>query len=635
MKILQRIFYFVKNISEHFVKNILIKKCVLEICRALIVLSCILINYNNALSKEKLDSLESLLKTSISDSEKVEICNHIALIYIQMGSTVYSSKIEKFNSLAIELSKKSKIQKGFAEALLIRGKIGISARHDFGKATKDFLDAKSLFELNSDSSGVSKCYLQIGLISYLIQFYDDAINNFKYSLNYNSKTDLLTSGTANYLTALSYIELKKFDTAGLFFNNAIEVFNKTKDDQGIIQCYSYMAKMFILTNKLIEAQNCIAKVDSFTSIGSDLQTKARTLAIKSGLYLKLNNIGSAIKAGLEAHQLALEFNDELTTIEANTNLFKAYELKGDYKNAFNYLLELKTLNDSLYSANSGQRVSEIRNKYEYEKQLLIEQQQQEKQSAIVESKMQREKVIRNSILAFLIIAIVFLIFVYNQRRNLAKAKKISEELLLNILPVSVAEELKISGRVHAENYDSVSVMFTDFINFTKISSSLSAKNLVSEIDYYFSGFDKIISKYKIEKIKTIGDAYMCASGVPLANPNHAMDMVNAAFEINNFINETAEKREKENKPFFQIRCGINSGSVVAGVVGKTKFAFDIWGETVNIASRLESGGQAGKINISGNTHELIKHKFNCNYRGKIEVKNLGEIDMYFVESLNS
>ncbi len=589
----------------------------------------------SGIAKVKTDSLVSLLKTCQSDSGKVDLCNQIALGYIKLGSSLYEEKINNYTSLSIEISRKSDYKSGLAEALLIRGKISLAVKHEFGKATNDFLEAKKIFELINDSSGISRCFLQIGLISYLIQFYDDAINNFKEAINYNAKSDLLTSGTANYLTALSYIELKKFDDSNRYFQKAIDVFNKTNDKQGIIQCYSYMAKMYISQNKLDEATHYISIVDSVFKSFNDIQTKARMLAIKSGLYLKLNEIDKSIKMSLEAIKLSLEFNDELTLIEANMNLYIAYELKGDYKNAFSYLIKLKKLNDSLYSANSGQRVSEIRNKYEYEKQLLIEQQQQEKKSAGIQNEIQKQKVIRNSILAFLIVALAFLVFVFIQRSNLAKAKQKSEDLLLNILPAAVAEELKSSDRAHAENYDLVSVMFTDFIDFTKMTSNLSARDLVSEIDYYFSGFDKIISNYNIEKIKTIGDAYMCASGVPKQNHNHAIDIVNAALEIQKFIKETAVKREAENKPYFEIRCGINSGSLIAGVVGKTKFAYDIWGETVNIASRLESGGESGKINISGSTYELIKHKFNCTYREKIEVKSLGEIDMYFVDGIKS
>jgi class 3 adenylate cyclase len=213
-------------------------------------------------------------------------------------------------------------------------------------------------------------------------------------------------------------------------------------------------------------------------------------------------------------------------------------------------------------------------------------------------------------------------------------KKKSDVLLLNILPEEIAEELKIKGSVDAKNFEYVTVMFTDFKNFTKISEKLSPTELVAEIHNYFKVFDTIISKYNIEKIKTIGDSYMCAGGLPVANKTNASDVILAAIEIQKFMQNDMRQRINEMKPckeIFEIRIGINTGAVVAGIVGVKKFAYDIWGDTVNIASRMESSGIEGKINISGSTYKLVKDKFKCTYRGKIEARNKGEIDMYFVE----
>jgi len=211
-----------------------------------------------------------------------------------------------------------------------------------------------------------------------------------------------------------------------------------------------------------------------------------------------------------------------------------------------------------------------------------------------------------------------------------KEKERSDNLLLNILPEEVAEELKEKGNADAKMFDDVTVMFTDFKGFTSIAEKLSAKDLVGEINYCFSAFDNIIHKYGIEKIKTIGDAYMAAGGLPVVNKTHAKDVVKAAIEINSFMDEHKQQRIREGKEIFEIRIGIHTGPVVAGIVGIKKFAYDIWGDTVNLASRMESSGEAGKVNISGSTYELVKNDFTCTYRGKIQAKNKGEIDMYFV-----
>ncbi|HNP49681.1 MAG TPA: adenylate/guanylate cyclase domain-containing protein, partial [Bacteroidia bacterium] len=178
----------------------------------------------------------------------------------------------------------------------------------------------------------------------------------------------------------------------------------------------------------------------------------------------------------------------------------------------------------------------------------------------------------------------------------------------------------------------VTVMFTDFKNFTQASEILSPVELVQEIHECYSAFDKIISELNLEKIKTIGDSYMCAGGLPVPNKSNAVDTVRAAMKINEFMLALKLKRISENKPYFEIRIGCHTGPVVAGIVGIKKFAYDIWGDTVNIASRMESAGEAGRVNVSGTTYELIKDIFSCNYRGKISAKNKGEIDMYFVES---
>jgi class 3 adenylate cyclase len=220
--------------------------------------------------------------------------------------------------------------------------------------------------------------------------------------------------------------------------------------------------------------------------------------------------------------------------------------------------------------------------------------------------------------------------VLQRTADLRAEKKKSDDLLLNILPAETAEELKSTGQSRAKRIEQVTVMFTDFKNFTQTSEKLSAEDLVHEINACYSAFDTIITSYGIEKIKTIGDAYMCAGGLPVPG-TRPEDVINAALEMQQFIERTRLERIEKELPFFELRIGIHTGTVVAGIVGLKKFAYDIWGDTVNIASRMESSGETGKINISGATYELVKNKFNCIHRGKILAKNKGEIDMYFVE----
>jgi len=209
-----------------------------------------------------------------------------------------------------------------------------------------------------------------------------------------------------------------------------------------------------------------------------------------------------------------------------------------------------------------------------------------------------------------------------------------EKLLLNILPAEVAHELQEKGLATPRYYDSVTVLFTDFVGFTKIAEGLSPQELIGELNTCFLAFDSIIEKNNLEKIKTIGDSYMCAGGIPVPNQSHAVDAIVAALEIQDYIRNLNEKRIAVGLPPWDLRIGVHTGPLVAGVVGRKKFAYDIWGDTVNIASRMESSGEGGKINISDATFAMVKDWFTCLYRGKVSAKNKGDVDMYFVQKGN-
>jgi adenylate cyclase len=269
---------------------------------------------------------------------------------------------------------------------------------------------------------------------------------------------------------------------------------------------------------------------------------------------------------------------------------------------------------------------------------------------IKELELYRQKLQNYFILTLLGLFLILAIILYKQYKTkhqnsieleeknkiITEEKKRSDELLLNILPLETANELKEHGKAIARNYKMVSVLFTDFKDFTLVSEKLSPIELVGEIDFCYCAFDDIIEKYGIEKIKTIGDAYLCADGIAhkmVGSSNHSpANLINAAIEIVEFMNKMNEQRKLEGKPFFKIRAGIHSGPLVAGVVGRKKFAFDIWGDTVNTAARMEQSGEPGKINVSETTFKMTQNDFVFEHRGKIEAKNKGNLDMYFVKS---
>ena len=222
-----------------------------------------------------------------------------------------------------------------------------------------------------------------------------------------------------------------------------------------------------------------------------------------------------------------------------------------------------------------------------------------------------------------------------QKNEIDKQKKIIEEqkrrtdaLLLNILPKEVAMQLARKGHAKPRSYKQTTVMFADFKGFTKLCEALEPTEIVNTLDSFFAKFDDITGKYYIEKIKTMGDAYMCVGGLPLRNKSNPFDVVLAGLEVQNYMKDLYT--QKSDKPVWKLRIGIHTGSVIAGVIGKKKFVYDIWGDTVNIASRMESAGEVEKVNISESTYEYIKDYFNCKIRGKIEAKNKGKVNMYFV-----
>ncbi len=219
--------------------------------------------------------------------------------------------------------------------------------------------------------------------------------------------------------------------------------------------------------------------------------------------------------------------------------------------------------------------------------------------------------------------------------EIEQEKQKSDQLLLNILPAQIADELKSTGRVQPVYHASATILFTDFENFSKIAKLMTPESLVEELDYCFTYFDRIIEQYGLEKLKTIGDSYMCCGGIPKSNRTHPVDVILAALQIQKFMELRKQQKSKQNLPYWDTRIGIHSGELLSGVIGKKKFVYDVWGDTVNLASRIESSGVAGRINISQATYELVKDSFDVEYRGKILAKNMGEVDMYLIKGIKT
>jgi len=220
-----------------------------------------------------------------------------------------------------------------------------------------------------------------------------------------------------------------------------------------------------------------------------------------------------------------------------------------------------------------------------------------------------------------------------KNEDIVRIKEKTEALLANVLPKNTANELMANGKATKTKYNFVTVLFSDIQGFTQIAEEMNPEVLIDELDKFFFHFDSVVEKYRIEKIKTIGDAYMCAGGIPEKNRTNPVEVILAALEMQEYMKNLKEASLIQGMKYWDIRIGIHTGTVIAGVVGHKKLSYDIWGDTVNIASRMESSGEAGKINISGATYEFVKDFFICEYRGKMPVKYKGELEMYFVKEI--
>lgn len=516
------------------------------------------------------------------------------------------------------------------------------AKSDYPLSRERMFAALRLFEQNGNWNGQANCLTNIANTYLINEDYDHTLVNYEKALQIYSEHDqkagvALVQGNIGNV----YLDKKDFDRAEKYFVQSLSLYRELGDSSGIERnlgnmatLYNYRGQYQTALTYVTEALHIAETVGLEDGVGYNYQVAGEIyFAIATDSTGNTTAPAGVTKA--VALQKAGDYTDSAITVLAALGdldaLSRAYEHKskieqrrGDFKSAYAALREFKTLSDSVFNIEKDKKLTQTAMQYEFDKKEAATKAEQEKKDA-------RQRVVRNSIAAGLAGALVFLLVVYRQRNKIARERKRSEELLLNILPSEVADELKEKGSSEARMIDEATVLFTDFKGFTQLSEKLSAADLVKEINTCFSAFDNIMHRHGVEKIKTIGDAYMAAGGLPVANTTHAVDVVKAALEIQQFMHQYKEQKMAAGELYFEIRIGVHTGNVVAGIVGVKKFQYDIWGDTVNTASRMESSGEAGKVNISHTTFEKVKEHFRCTYRGKITAKGKGEVDMYFVE----
>ncbi len=470
--------------------------------------------------------------------------------------------------------------------------------------------------------------------------FNNALSYYKQSLEI-AKKDTMSLDYANSLFNIGSIYMRKKD-----YFNALDNFNKSE------VVYRELGEQVGLSNILYE-KGGIYEEQGKTTIALELYKESLKLdedyeiyynaMIKyyaiGTLYLNMKRFNTARDFCMQSLYLAEEFGIPAIQKDNAECLYEAFKNLGNYVKAVEYNDSYKQLDIMLREEETAMALQQMEFSKQVEADSLKQVEIDLRKEMAYNEDINRKNTNKNIAIGAGILFLILSGASYSRYRYTKKSKNViekekerSENLLLNILPEEIAEELKEKGKADARNFDSVSMLFTDFKGFTQVSEKLSAEDLLEELNICFKAFDLICTKYNIEKIKTIGDAYMAAGGLPVPEEISVKNTVLAALDMQSFISERIEEKKNANDLFFEMRLGIHTGPVVAGIVGVKKFQYDIWGDTVNTAARMESSGEVGKVNISEDTFELIKNDkdFTFEHRGKIEAKGKGEINMYFV-----
>jgi adenylate cyclase len=588
------------------------------------------------------DSADALLKSSeieSKDMDKAEVYHIKGIVHFYADEC---NEALKWYQNELKLRKKLKDIIGASN---VYNNIGAIYYHNgqIDKAILYYQKALSHREKIQDRKGVAGCYENIGAALLKSGKGVEALNMHLKALKINQEigdTDRIGMSLQNI--GRSYLSQSDYVSALTYFRESLAIAEKTNDKIRSIQLMINIGSALLMQNNIEEAkkyhERCYEEskainyhhglILSLCSLG-DIEMKkgnyadcirhyldcieiAKTTGHIAEYICALTSLGRcycmqadyplSISYLHQALTMAkkVKFKDSISEIYAQ--LSEVYEKNKDAKKALKYFKDYIAVRDELVNKETTKTIYEIKTRYELEKK--------EKEAEINRLKHIELKDAMDALTA---------------------AKKQSDELLLNILPDDVAEELKAKGSVTARYYEQAAVIFIDIKDFTRLSEHLAPQELVSIIDVYFSLFDSIIGDYAIEKIKTIGDAYLCVAGLPVPDPESAFTAIRAALRIRDTIATLNRMRLENGLLTFDFRFGLHVGPVIAGVVGRRKFEYDIWGDTVNTAARMEQNSDAGRINISGDTYQAIKGSFECTYRGRLEAKNKGLMDMYFIE----
>jgi len=593
--------------------------------------------------KKSLDCFNNSLKLfkEIDDKKGVaKSLSHLGNIYGRQDE--YSKSIKAYAqsiNLRKEINDKSPLAATLNNAARIYSTLGYNSR-----ALDYFVQALKINEELGNKQWVANNLNNIGAIYNQEEDYENALKYFKESLEIKQELGnkrSISVTLSNIGNANTY--LGNYSEALDYYNQSLKLYKELNNEIGLIRTN------YNIGNNYFSQEDYDRSLEYFNQsleLSVKLNSKIGIAKLKNRIgivYLMRNLNNKAIKWCTEGLNVSEEIGAIQEQIDACNCLYKVYKSLGKGNEALLFYERVKILEDSVNNEETAKKLQRM----EFDKQVLadslIQVEEKQKVQLAHEAEVRKKERTRNIVVvsALFLLVLAFGLYrriVYVRRSKIAieKEKDRSENLLLNILPAEIAEELKEKGRADARDFDMVSILFTDFKGFTGISEKLSAQELVTEINYCFEAFDNIMGKYDVEKIKTIGDAYMAAGGLPIPSDDSVRNTVLAALEMQEFISKRKEKQEALGKQAFEMRVGIHTGAVVAGIVGVKKFQYDIWGDTVNTASRIESAGDVNKVNISQATYELINND-DClcfEKRGNIEVKGKGSLAMYFVDHMN-
>lgn len=508
--------------------------------------------------------------------------------------------------------------------------------------------ARFFFEARNDTPGIAKAYTLLGHIRYELEMTSEARRWYEQALILRERLGEEAS-IADALSDLGNVldEMGVQDSSRLavtLYRRALEIRKKLDDEPGLAALYNNLGVALKHLNQYATAMDYLRQSLALRTQQDD----------QPGLMEVYNSLGD-VTYGQEKFAEALHYTELYYAIaqrihdgkfvqKAYKDFAKIYAAMGNYAQAYTYRVKYDELR---YERLNESRAQDFERKdvlfSEQKRQAEITRQQHElelRDAKLAKANIRTSALIGGAIALLLLAALLFNRNRIRARANLELSNKNvaiererarADRLLQNILPEKTAQELILHNAVQPVRYESVTVLFSDFVGFTTIAELVPPEDLIAELDACFRLFDSIMEKHGLEKIKTIGDAYMCAGGLPTPNSTHAVDMVEAAIEMQHGLQQLMRSKPNDGKPVFEMRIGIHTGPVVAGVVGSHKFAYDIWGDTVNTAARLEQGSLAGKINISETTYQQVHHLYNCTFRGNLAAKNKGEIAMYFVE----